>query len=130
MVKKIIWALSSGLLAGGVSYFYGEMFEQQLFEDYSNVVPTPAIFISCLVGTIFATLGHWLLTKFIPSFGEFIFALIFAAITTASLVGVLGFTFTDNSNELHQFIFYGYAMPMHFFPFLAWYVLKPIFDKK
>ena len=31
MVKKIIWALSSGLLAGGVSYFYGEMFEQQLF---------------------------------------------------------------------------------------------------
>ena len=79
MVKKIIWALSSGLLAGGVSYFYGEMFEQQLFEDYSNVVPTPAIFISCLVGTIFATLGHWLLIKFIPSFGEFLFALIFAA---------------------------------------------------
>ncbi|MEY3592051.1 MAG: hypothetical protein RLZZ38_1020 [Bacteroidota bacterium] len=130
MVKKIIWALSSGLLAAGVSYFYGEMFEQQLFEDYSNVVPTPAIFISCLVGTTFATLGHWLLTKFIPSFGEFLFALIFAAISTASLVGVLGFTFTDNSNELHQFIFYGYAMPMHFFPFLAWYVFKPLFDKK
>jgi hypothetical protein len=131
MVKKIIWALSSGLLAGVVSYFYGEMFEQQLFEDYSNVVPTPAIFISCLVGTSFATLGYGLTTKFLPtSIGDFVFTLLFAAISTASLIGVLGFTFTDNSSETHQFIFYGYAMPMHFFPFLAWYVFKPLFAHK
>ena len=130
MIKKVIWALSSGLLAGVVSYIYGEIFEKQLMEDYSNVVPTAAIFISCLIGTILATLGFWLLTKFIPKYGEFIFAFLFALLTTASLVGVLGFTFTDDSNELHQFIFYGYAMPMHFFPFLAWYVFKPLFDKK
>ncbi|MCE2864200.1 MAG: hypothetical protein ACK5BW_02240 [Flavobacteriia bacterium] len=130
MIKKVIWALSSGLLAGVVSYSYGEIFEKQLMEDYSNVVPTAAIFISCLIGTILATLGFWLLTKFIPKYGEFIFAFLFALLTTASLVGVLGFTFTDDSNELHQFIFYGYAMPMHFFPFLAWYVFKPLFDKK
>jgi hypothetical protein len=130
MIKKVIWALSSGLLAGVVSYSYGEIFEKQLIEDYSNVVPTTAIFISCLIGTILATLGFWLLTKFIPKYGEFIFAFLFALLTTASLVGVLGFTFTDDSNELHQFIFYGYAMPMHFFPFLAWYVFKPLFDKK
>jgi len=130
MIKKVIWALSSGMLAGVVSYSYGEIFEKQLMEDYSNVVPTAAIFISCLIGTILATLGFWLLTKFIPKYGEFIFAFLFALLTTASLVGVLGFTFTDDSNELHQFIFYGYAMPMHFFPFLAWYVFKPLFDKK
>lgn len=130
MIKKVIWALSSGLLAGVVSYSYGEIFEKQLMEDYSNVVPTAAIFISCLIGTILATLGFWLLTKFISKYGEFIFAFLFALLTTASLVGVLGFTFTDDSNELHQFIFYGYAMPMHFFPFLAWYVFKPLFDKK
>jgi predicted membrane metal-binding protein len=130
MIKKVIWALSSGLLAGVVSYSYGDIFEKQLMEDYSNVVPTAAIFISCLIGTILATLGFWLLTKFIPKYGEFIFAFLFALLTTASLVGVLGFTFTDDSNELHQFIFYGYAMPMHFFPFLAWYVFKPLFDKK
>jgi hypothetical protein len=63
-------------------------------------------------------------------FGEFIFALLFAALSAASLIGVLGFTFTDDSNELHQFIFYGYAMPMHFFPFLSWYVFKPLFEEK
>ena len=121
-MKKVVWALASGLLAGGVSYSYGETFEKQLMEDYSNVVPTMAIYISCLVGTSMATIGHWLLTKIIPMFGEFIFALLFAALSTASLIGVLGFTFTDDSNELHQFIFYGYAMPMHFFPFLSWYL--------
>ena len=130
MLKKVIWALSSGILAGGVSYAYGATFEKQLMEDYSNVVPAAAIFISCLVGTIMATFGYWLLMKLIPMFGEFIFALMFAAFSAASLVGVLGYTFTDGSNELHQFIFYGYAMPMHFFPFLAWYVVKPLFDEK
>lgn len=130
MLKKVIWALSSGILAGGVSFGYGATFEKQLMEDYSNVVPSAAIFISCLVGTIMATFGYWLLMKLIPMFGEFIFALIFAAFSAASLVGVLGYTFTDDSSELHQFIFYGYAMPMHFFPFLAWYVVKPLFDEK
>lgn len=130
MLKKVIWALSSGFLAGGVSYGYGATFEKQLMEDYSNVVPSAAIFISCLVGTIMATFGYWLLKKLIPMFGEFIFTLIFAAFSAASLVGVLGYTFTDDSSELHQFIFYGYAMPMHFFPFLAWFVCKPLFDEK
>lgn len=129
MTKKIIWALSSGLLAGGVSYAYGEMIESQLMEDYSNVVPTLAIFISCMVATILATFGHYLAIKVLPMLGEFIFAFLFAGLSTASLIGVLGFTFTDGSNETHQFIFYGYAMPMHFFPFLAWYVFKPIFEK-
>lgn len=90
MLKKTIWALSSGILAGGVSYAYGETIEKQLMEDYSNVVPTTAIFIACLVGTIMATIGHWLLTKLVPMFGEFIFALLFAALSTASLIGVLG----------------------------------------
>lgn len=129
-MKKVILALGSGILAGGVAYAYGETFEKQLIEDYANVVPAAAIFISCIVATSMATIGHWLLCKLMPMIGEFLFALLFAAFTMASLVGVLGFTFTDGSNELHQVIFYGYAMPMHFFPFLSWYVLKPLLEEK
>lgn len=130
MVKKIIFAVSSGLLAGVVSYVYGDMIQNQLVEDYSKEVPTIAIFISCLIGTILATVGHWVLTKFIPSFGEVIFGLLFAGLTTASLIGVLGFVFKGETTEAHQYIFYCYAMPMHFFPFLAWYTLKPLFESK
>jgi hypothetical protein len=130
MIKKIIFALSSGLLAGVVSYFYGDMIQTQLLEDYSKEVPTKAIFISCLIGTILATLGHWLFTKFIPKFGELIFGILFAGLTTASLIGVLGFVFKGETTEEHQYIFYSFAMPMHFFPFLAWYSLKPLFERK
>ena len=114
MTKKIIFALSSGLLAGLVSYLYGDMIQTQLVEDYSKEVPTAAIFISCLVGTVIATIGHWLFTKFIPKFGELIFGLLFAGFTTASLIGVLGFVFKGETTEAHQYIFYCYAMPMHF----------------
>lgn len=130
MSKKIIFALSSGLLAGVVSYLYGDMIQTQLVEDYSKEVPTMAIFVSCLIGTTLATLGQWLFTKFIPKFGELIFGLLFAGFTTASLIGVLGFVFKGETTEAHQYIFYCYAMPMHFFPFLAWYSLKSFFDKK
>jgi hypothetical protein len=130
MIKKIIFALSSGLLAGVVSYLYGDMIQTQLVEDYSKEVPVMAIFISCLIGTILATIGHWLFTKFIPKFGELIFSLLFAGLTTASLIGVLGFVFKGETTEAHQYIFYCYAMPMHFFPFLAWYSLKSLFETK
>jgi hypothetical protein len=44
MIKKIIFALSSGLLAGLVSYFYGDMIQTQLVEDYSKEVPTLVIY--------------------------------------------------------------------------------------
>jgi hypothetical protein len=130
MIKKVSWALASGVLAGLISYFYGDMIETQLVEDYSKEVPTTAIFVACLVGTVLATAGHWLLTKFIPRFGELIFGVLFAALTTLSLVGVLGFIFKGETTEAHQYIFYCYAMPMHFFPFLAWYGLRPLFDQK
>jgi len=130
MINKIIFALSSGLLAGVVSYFYGDLIQTQLVEDYSKEVPTMAIFISCIIGTILATIGHWLFTKFVPKFGELIFGILFAGLTTVSLIGVLGFVFQGETTEAHQYIFYSYAMPMHFFPFLAWYSLKPLFEKK
>jgi uncharacterized membrane protein YhfC len=67
MKKKIIFALSSGLLAGLVSFGWSAIFQSDQFtgEDYSSVVPVPAIFISCLIGTILATGGHWLVLKFL-----------------------------------------------------------------
>lgn len=130
MIKKIIFAVSSGLLAAGVSIGYSTFFKSQTEEDYSSVMPVSAIFIACLVGTVLATLGHWVITKFIPRFGEFIFALIFAGVSTASLISVILFNFGDKCQECDQIAFWGYAMPMHFFPFLAWFTLRSFFDEK
>ena len=132
MVKKIIFAVSSGLLAGLVSFGWSTVFQSEQFtgENYSSVVPVPAIFIACLVGTILATAGHWIFVKFMPKkIAEVIFGFLFSALSTASLLNVLLFQFGDKCQDCDQIAFWGYAMPMHFFPFLAWYTLKPLFEE-
>jgi uncharacterized membrane protein YhfC len=131
MKKKIIFALSSGLLAGLVSFGWSAIFQSDQFtgEDYSSIVPVPAIFISCLVGTILATGGHWLVLKFLSKkTGEIVFGFLFSMLSTASLLSVLLFQFGDKCQDCDQIAFWGYAMPMHFFPFLAWYTLKPMME--
>jgi hypothetical protein len=49
-------------------------------------------------------------------------------LSTASLLSVLLFQFGDKCQDCDQIAFWGYAMPMHFFPFLAWYTLKPMME--
>jgi hypothetical protein len=133
MVKKIIFAVSSGLLAGLVSFGWSEIFQSDKFTglDYSSVISVPAIFISCLIGTIMATFGHWGLVKFLPrKIADVIFGFLFSALSTASLISVLLFNVGDKCADCDPIAFWGYAMPMHFFPFLAWYTLKPLFENK
>ncbi|MFZ9586422.1 MAG: hypothetical protein ACO29U_02385 [Crocinitomicaceae bacterium] len=131
MKKRILLAVSSGLLAGLVSFAWSAIFQSDKItgEDYSSVVPIPALFISCLIGTILATLGHWLVLKVLSKkIGEFVFGFLFSTLSTASLLGVLLFQFGDKCQECDQIAFWGYAMPMHFFPFLAWYTMKPLME--
>ena len=60
--------------------------------------------------------------------GEIVFGFLFSMLSTASLLSVLLFQFGDKCQDCDQIAFWGYAMPMHFFPFLAWYTLKPMME--
>jgi hypothetical protein len=127
MIRLSLFALTTGLVAGLGSWRYGIVFSDAYLVDYSEVVPTLAIFFSSLIGTVLATLGYAGLTKFLPNWGEFIFGLLFAFLSIASIVGVFGATLPLS---LSSDLFLGYAIPMHFFPFLVWYALKPLFIRK
>lgn len=131
MKKRILLAVSSGLLAGMVSLTWSAIFQSDKLtgENYGSVVSVEAIIISCLAGTILATLGHWLMIKILPNkIAEVLFGFLFSASTIVSLLGVFVFQFGDKCQECDQIAFWGYVMPMHFFPFLAWYTLKPLFE--
>lgn len=130
MIRLSLFALISGLVAGFASWSYGTVFSDALLVDYSAVIPTSAIFISSLIGCILATLGYAGLTKFLPNWGEFIFGMLFALLSIASIVGVFGAQLPDSDDESFYYLIFGYAIPMHFFPFMVWYALKPLFVRK
>lgn len=130
LVKYSIFALISGLVAGFASYIYGSIFQEALLVDYSQVINTVSIFLSCIVGTILATLGYVLLTRFLPKAGESLFGLIFALISFISIAGVFAAKLPDSDDESFYYLIYGFAIPMHFFPFMVWFSLKPFFIRK
>lgn len=127
MVRYIILALLSGLIAGGLSFGYDKFYETNMFVDYSKVFGAPQLFMSCIIGTVLATAGYALLVRFIPKYGEIIFGFLFSILTTASILGPLLFNVGEVCEECDLFLFYGLTIPMHFFPFMSWYTLKPIF---
>lgn len=129
LVRYSLFALISGLLAGLASYIYGSIFSKALLIDYSAVVPTAAMFISSTIGTVLATAGYAGLVKFLPKAGETIFGFLFALVSFMSIAGVFAAQLPDSDDESFYYLIYGFAIPMHFFPFVVWYTLKPLFIK-
>ena len=125
----ISFAIVSGLLSGVITLLYAKVYQEALIVNYSEVISTASIFISCIVGSILATAGYITLVKVIPKYGEIIFGFLFAMICFVSIAGVFAVQLPDSDDETFYFLIYGFAIPMHFFPFITWYVLKPIFIK-
>jgi hypothetical protein len=78
-----------------------------------------------LVGGVLAAIGYTLLDKWLKTRGEIVFNLCFSLISFASLLAPIAVSLprTIETPEL----FPGLVIPMHFFPALAWFTLKPIF---
>ena len=129
LVRYSLFAIISGLLSGLAAFLYGKVFQEAMLVDYSAVVPTIAMFISSLIGTVLATAGFAGLMRITPRFGEFIFGFLFAMISFLSIAGVFAAQLPDSDDESFYYLIYGFAIPMHFFPFVVWYTLKPLFVK-
>ena len=129
LIRFSLLAILSGLLSGLAAYLYGMVFQEALLVDYSEVVPTAAMFISSLIGAVLATAGFAGLMRITPKYGEVIFGFLFALVSFMSIAGVFAAQLPDSDDESFYYLIYGYAIPMHFFPYVAWYTLKPIFIK-
>jgi magnesium-transporting ATPase (P-type) len=126
MFKKILFlGLISGLLAGIASLVYANVYYSALGTDFSQVAKPTGIMIISLVAGIMATLGYYLSTKWLKSYGELIFNLVFVVLTFASILGPFA-TKLPLTIEMPE-LFPGLTVPMHFFPALAWFTLKPLF---
>jgi hypothetical protein len=126
--KLLLLGLVSGVLAGVAALIYQRVYFKANEADFAAIVKPVNVMIVCTLAGLLASVGYGLLTKWLPKAGEIIFNFVFVILTFASIVGPIGFILplTYEQPEL----FPGLTVPMHFFPALAWFTLKPLFIKK
>ncbi len=128
MLKRLLLlGVISGILAGVVALIYQKIYSSSVGADFSSVVKPVGVMISNIVGCVIAALGYWILSKWLKSKTEIVFNFVFVILSFASMLPVFAakLPLTISSPEL----FPGLAIPMHFFPALAWSTLEPLFIK-
>lgn len=126
--KLLLLGLVAGVLAGLVALIYQKIYTNSLGYDFSAIAkPVNIVIVSILAGLL-ASIGYGLLTKWLPRAGEIIFNFVFVILTFASILGPFA-TKLPLDVEMPE-LFPGLTVPMHFFPALAWFTLKPLFIKK
>ncbi|HUB61164.1 MAG TPA: hypothetical protein VL978_10700 [Puia sp.] len=123
--KSLALGTVAGLLAGIAGIVYARVYYTINESDFSKVVNAVRIVSASVFGGVLAAIGYALLDKWLKRSGEIVFNLTFALISFASLLAPIAvkLPMTIETPEL----FPGLVIPMHFFPALAWFTLKPVF---
>jgi hypothetical protein len=126
--RLILLGAVAGVLAGIAAIVYQKVYTSSTGADFSAVVKPVNIIIVCTLSVILASIAYGLLVKWLPAAGEIIFNFILVILTFASILGPFAtkLPLTIEAPEL----FPGLTVPMHFFPALAWFTLKPLFIRK
>ena len=131
MVKKYVYfPLSAGVFASLVTVLYSLAYENataiegEQLVSLREAIPMSNLIMAPIIGCFVATAGYFLAQKFLHRIGPFIFFFFFAGVSIITSFGI--FTVYGLHEEI-LYTVYGYAMPMHFFPFLSWVTFKALF---
>jgi ABC-type branched-subunit amino acid transport system permease subunit len=123
--KSLALGLISGLLAGIAGVIYAHLYYTINEADFSRVASTISILAASLFGGVLAAIGYTSLDKWLKTRGEIVFNLVFTLISFISLLAPIAVRLPRNIDTPE--LFPGMVIPMHFFPALAWFTLKPLF---
>jgi hypothetical protein len=126
--KSLLLGILSGLLAGIAALIYSKVYHSSLGADFSRVVWPVRIVVASLFGGVLAAVGYWAADKLLKAKGEIVFNLVFSILSFATLLAPFAAKLPLDIDAPE--LFPGMVIPMHFFPALAWFTLKPIFIKK
>ncbi len=126
--RAFLLGIVSGMLAGVASLVYAKVYHDSLGVDFSTVAATTSILAGSVGGGVLAALGYWLLYRLWKDKGEIAFNLLFTILSFASILAPLAAKLPLEADMPE--LFPGLTVPMHFFPALGWFTLKPLFIKQ
>ena len=126
--RSFLLGIIAGILAGVASLIYARVYYSSLGADFTTVARTTSIVAGSVLGGVLAGIGYWLFNKLLRNKGEIIFNFVLTILSFVSILAPLAFRLPLEV-EMPE-LFPGLTVPMHFFPALAWYTLKPLFIKQ
>jgi hypothetical protein len=126
MLRKILLpGLVAGMLAAVAALIYQKIYITALGPDFSSVISAGGIFTASIAGTLLASLGYFLLDKWLKGRAVFVFNLVFVVLSFVSIIGPISVSLPLELEAPE--LFPGLTVPMHFFPVLAWFLVSPLF---
>jgi hypothetical protein len=126
MFKKAFFhSLIAGILASVAGLIYNRIYFFATEADFSRVLNTGSIIGLNIMVCLVAGMLYWVLVKSLKKKGEVVFSFLFSIISFACVMIpiLISLPLKVQSPEL----FPGLAVPMVFFPAMAWYTVKPLF---
>ena len=127
MFKKVLYhSLLAGVLASVASIIYNRIYFFATEADFSKVLNTGSIIGLNIMVCIAAGLVYWGLIKSMNKKGEILFNFLFSIISFACVMIPISISLPLKI----QFpeLFPGLAVPMVFFPAIAWFTVRPLFN--
>lgn len=129
MYKRIFFqALLSSIIAAAAAIIYNRIYFFATEADFSKILNTGSMigfsFLICMT----ATFINYALTRWLKRTGEIVFNFLFSIISFACVIIPISISLPLDVKTPE--LFPGLAVPMLFFPVIAWYTVKPIFSAK
>ncbi|HTD97939.1 MAG TPA: hypothetical protein VK668_01580 [Mucilaginibacter sp.] len=129
MFKRIFFhGLAAGILSAIAAAGYNRFYIFATETDFSKVLNYASLTGLSLAVCMVATFLYYGLTKWLPKRGEIVFNFIFSIASFACVIIPIAITLPLNIESPE--LFPGLAAPMVFFPAIAWYTLRPLFEIK
>ncbi len=125
MKKIFIHGIVAGVLSSMASLLYFNLYQTTLGTSFDKVINAGSIVGSSIFGCVLMSIGYLLLYKFNKENIKGILNIVITVLSFASIIGVISISLPleIESPEL----FTGLAVPMHFFPALAFFAIEPFF---
>jgi hypothetical protein len=126
MYKKIFFhSMIAGLLASIAGLIYNRIYFFATEADFSLVLNTGSIIELNIMVCILVGMLYWVLVKSWKKNGEIVFNFLFSIVSFACVM--IPISISLPLKVKFPELFPGLAVPMVFFPAMAWYTIKPLF---
>ena len=129
MFKKIFFhGLTAAVLASVAALIYSRIYFFATEADFSKVLSTASVIGLNALICFTAAFLFWGLHALLKSKGEIVFNFVFSIVSFACVIIPISLTLPLDI----QFpeLFPGLAVPMMFFPAVAWYTVRPLFPSE
>jgi len=129
MFKRIFYhGLIAAVLAAIAAIIYNRIYFFATEADFSKILNYGSIFGFSIAICMLASFVYFGLAKWLKHKGEIVFSFLFSIISFACVMFPISISLPLDIKFPE--LFPGLAVPMVFFPCIAWFTLKPLFPLK